>query len=102
VPLTSGFFAKFYVITAAVDAGSTWLAAVAMLSAVIAAFLYLRIAVSMYMADPGEEGAPQVAIPAGAAIALTLCVIVTIGAGFWPGAIAEMARDAVPVLTSLG
>jgi NADH-quinone oxidoreductase subunit N len=101
VPLTSGFFAKFYVITAAVDAGSTWLAAVAMLSAVIAAFLYLRIAVSMYMADPGEEGAPQVAIPAGAAIALTLCVIVTIGAGFWPGAIAEMARDAVPVLTSL-
>jgi NADH-quinone oxidoreductase subunit N len=102
VPLTSGFFAKFYVITAAVDAGSTWLAAVAMLSAVIAAFLYLRIAVSMYMADPGEEGGPQVAIPAGAAIALTLCVIVTIGAGFWPGAIAEMARDAVPVLTSLG
>jgi NADH-quinone oxidoreductase subunit N len=102
VPLTSGFFAKFYVITAAVDAGSTWLAAVAMLSAVIAAFLYLRIAVSMYMADPGEEGAPQVAMPAGAMIALTFCVIVTIGAGVWPGAIAEMARDAVPVLTSLG
>ncbi len=102
VPLTSGFFAKFYVITAAVDAGSTWLAAVAMLSAVIAAFLYLRIAVSMYMADPDEEGAPQVAIPAGATIALTLCVIVTIGAGFWPGSIAELARDAVPVLTALG
>jgi NADH-quinone oxidoreductase subunit N len=102
VPLTSGFFAKFYVITAAVDAGSTWLAAVAMLSAVIAAFLYLRIAVSMYMADPDEEGAPQVAIPAGASIALTLCVIVTIGAGFWPGSIAELARDAVPVLTTLG
>ena len=46
VPLTSGFFAKFYVITAAVDAGSTWLAVVAMLSAVISAFLYLRITVS--------------------------------------------------------
>ncbi|MEO7430173.1 MAG: NADH-quinone oxidoreductase subunit N, partial [Acidimicrobiales bacterium] len=43
VPLTSGFFAKFYVITAAVDAGSSWLAAIAMLSSVIAAFLYLRI-----------------------------------------------------------
>ena len=34
VPLTSGFFAKFYVITAAVDAGSTWLAIIAMLTAV--------------------------------------------------------------------
>ena len=56
VPLTSGFFAKFYVITAAVDAGSTWLAIIAMLTAVIAAFLYLRIIVSMYMSveDAGE------------------------------------------------
>ena len=35
VPLTSGFFAKFYVIVAAVDAGSTVLAVVAMLSSVV-------------------------------------------------------------------
>ena len=56
VPLTSGFFAKFYVITAAVEAGSTWLAIIAMLTAVVAAFLYLRIIVSMYMSveDAGE------------------------------------------------
>jgi NADH-quinone oxidoreductase subunit N len=110
VPFTSGFFAKFYVINAAVDAGSTWLAAVAMLSAVIAAFVYLRIAVSMYMADPPPEeaeggdvsGAPRIAVPTGATIALTLCVIVTIGAGFWPGSIADLARDAVPVLSTFG
>jgi NADH-quinone oxidoreductase subunit N len=109
VPFTSGFFAKFYVINAAVNAGSTWLAAVAMLSAVIAAFVYLRITVSMYMADPpeaaGEGGvstAPRIAVPAGATIALTLCVIVTIGAGLWPGSIADLARDAVPVLATFG
>ena len=67
MPLTSGFFAKFYVITAAVDAGSTWLAIIAMLTAVIAAFLYLRIIVSMYMSvedagepahDPGARSPP--------------------------------------------
>jgi NADH-quinone oxidoreductase subunit N len=52
VPLTSGFFAKFYVITAAVDAGSTSLAVIAMVSSVISAFLYLRIIVTMYMGDP--------------------------------------------------
>src|SRR5690606_21807513 len=40
VPFTSGFFAKFYVITAAVDAGSYGLAIVAMLAAVVAAYLY--------------------------------------------------------------
>jgi NADH-quinone oxidoreductase subunit N len=107
VPLTSGFFAKFYVINAAIDAGSTWLAAVAMLSAVIAAFIYLRIAVSMYMADPVDAaeagaGGPRIAVPTGATIALTMCVIVTIVAGLWPGSIADLARDAVPALATFG
>ena len=103
VPLTSGFFAKFYVIVAAVDAGSTSLAVIAMLSSVISAFLYLRITVSLYMSDPDEAtSAPRLAIPVGAGIALGLCVVVTLLVGVWPGSIAEVARDAVPVLTTLG
>jgi NADH-quinone oxidoreductase subunit N len=102
VPLTSGFFAKFYVITAAVDAGSTKLAIVAMLAAVIAAFLYLRIVVAMYMTDESgaEDARPKVAIPFGAGLALALCIIVTIGVGVWPGAISNWAQDAVPVLVA--
>ncbi|HEX6236990.1 MAG TPA: NADH-quinone oxidoreductase subunit N [Acidimicrobiales bacterium] len=102
VPFTSGFFAKFYVITAAVDAGSYGLAIVAMLAAVVAAYLYLRIVVSMYMADTEGAAAPAVRIPAGAGLALATCVIVTVGVGFWPGSFADLARDAVPVLTALG
>jgi NADH-quinone oxidoreductase subunit N len=103
VPLTSGFFAKFYVITAAVDAGSTSLAIVAMLSSVISAYLYLRITVSLYMGDPDEApAAPRLTVPVGAGIALALCVIATLVVGVWPGSIAEAARDAVPVLTTLG
>jgi hypothetical protein len=43
-----------------------------------------------------------VAVPVAATIALTVCVIVTIGAGFWPDSIADLARDAVPVLSTLG
>jgi NADH-quinone oxidoreductase subunit N len=112
VPLTSGFFAKFYVISAAVDAGSTWLAVVAMLAAVIAAYLYLRIVVSLYMSDDDGEaavGADDEAavmaggrrVPVGAAVALFACVVVTVGVGVWPGAISETARDAVPVLVAM-
>jgi NADH-quinone oxidoreductase subunit N len=102
VPLTSGFFAKFYVITAAVDAGSVWLAVVAMLAAVIAAFLYLRIVAAMYMGDADEpDGAAGIKIPVGAGIALALCLVVTIGVGVWPGAISGAAQDAVPVLVAL-
>jgi NADH-quinone oxidoreductase subunit N len=104
VPLTSGFFAKFSVITAAVDAGSTGLALVAMISSVVAAFLYLRIVASMYMTDDDGEAAdaPRPRVPLGAGIAIGLCLLVTIGAGVWPGSITELARDAVPVLSALG
>src|SRR4029077_15855860 len=47
VPLTAGFDAKFEVILASVDAKSYVLAVIAMLASVIAAYVYLRITVSM-------------------------------------------------------
>jgi NADH-quinone oxidoreductase subunit N len=101
VPLTSGFFAKFYVIVAAVDGGSTSLAVIAMLSSVISAYLYLRITVSLYMGDAdASEPAVRSAVPAAAGIALAVCTIVTLVVGVWPGAVIEPARDAVPVLTA--
>ncbi|HET8619237.1 MAG TPA: NADH-quinone oxidoreductase subunit N [Acidimicrobiales bacterium] len=103
VPLTSGFFAKFYVINSAVDAGSAWLAVIAMLTSVISAFLYLRITVSLYMSDPDEAPAvTRLHIPAGAGIALAVCLVVTLVVGVWPGSIADLARDAVPVLSAAG
>ena len=98
VPLTSGFFAKFYVITAAVEAGSTWLAIIAMLTAVIAAFLYLRIIVSMYMSVE-EAGEPRtIRVPFAAALALSACAIVTLGVGIFPESLASAAKDATPAL----
>ena len=57
VPLTSGFVAKFGVIRAAVSTESYVLAVLAMVSAVIAAYLYLRIMVSMWLAEPVSGGA---------------------------------------------
>ena len=48
-PLTSGFLAKFYAIGAVVDAGSSWLGVIAMLTAVVSAFMYLRIVLAMYL-----------------------------------------------------
>jgi NADH-quinone oxidoreductase subunit N len=98
VPLTSGFFAKFYVITAAVDGGSTWLAIIAMLSAVVAAFLYLRIIVSMYMSVEDAAEPRTIPVPFTAALALVLSLVVTIGVGLFPGVLSEPAKDATPAL----
>ena len=105
VPFTAGFFAKFYAITAAVDAHSTPLAIIAMVSAVISAFLYLRLIVAMFMtggddgADaPLPDAASRIRVPAGAGIALAICVIVTVGFGLVPDLLVKPARDAQPVL----
>jgi NADH-quinone oxidoreductase subunit N len=76
VPLTSGFVAKFGVIRAAVSTESYVLAVLAMVSAVIAAYLYLRIMVSMWLAEPASVAPRTVTIAGrltlGAAVAITL------------------------------
>ena len=106
VPLTSGFFAKFYVLEAAVESSYYWLALIAMLTAVISAFLYLRIIVSMYMgaADgddplPELEG-PEVKVPAAAGLALAICLAVTVFVGFFPQHLLDLANEAIPVLVA--
>lgn len=48
VPPTLGFFAKFGVLNAAVDAGMSWLALLGVIASVIGAFYYLRIVYYMY------------------------------------------------------
>jgi len=56
VPPLVGFFGKFYVVKAAVDAGLIWLAVAGVIASVVGAFYYLRIVFYMYF---GEEGDPQ-------------------------------------------
>ncbi|MBJ3763539.1 NADH-quinone oxidoreductase subunit NuoN [Maribius pontilimi] len=48
VPPLVGFFGKFYVLTAAVDAGMAWLAVLGVIASAIAAYYYLRIVYYMY------------------------------------------------------
>ena len=93
VPLTSGFVAKFSVITAAADAHSYAIAIIAMLAAVIGAFLYLRIIVSMFLED-GEAEGERVTIPFGAGLAVALSAAFTLLVGFFPGWLLSLAKDA--------
>ena len=52
IPPMVGFFGKFYVLKAAVDANMAWLAIAGVIASVIGAFYYLRIVYLMYF---GEE-----------------------------------------------
>ena len=59
------------------------LAIVAMVAAVIAAYLYLKIMVSMWLEDPADESRPVV--PAPVAVVVTVAVVFTLVVGFLPG-----------------
>jgi NADH-quinone oxidoreductase subunit N len=97
VPFTSGFLAKFYVITAAVESGSWVLALIAMLAAVVAAFFYLRVVLTMYSAPEGddEDAAPaRLALPFGVGLVLASAVAFTLIAGILPQRFFDFAREA--------
>lgn len=88
IPLTAGFTAKFVVILSAVQAGELGLAILAVACSVISAYIYMRVAVLMYMSDPEEEALPAAA-PAMVRAALTVAVLVTIIGGVLPGVLTD-------------
>jgi NADH-quinone oxidoreductase subunit N len=62
IPPTAGFFAKAYIILAAVQSADPWvnlLAVIAVLNAAVAAFYYLRVVRQMYMEEPATEAPAQ-------------------------------------------
>ena len=91
VPLTSGFVAKFGIIRAAVSTESYTLAVVAMLAAVIAAFLYLRIMVSMWLSEGASSQEVSATFSVRAAIAL--CVGATLVLGIFPSLLLQFTNQ---------
>ena len=102
VPVTSGFIAKFGVIEAAIEENSYAIAIIAMLASVIAAFLYLRIMVSMWIADPepGDDQLEAVRVPFSTALAVVLAVGFTLVVGVAPGWLISAAENATTIARS--
>jgi NADH-quinone oxidoreductase subunit N len=109
VPPTTGFLAKFEVIGSAAATGETAsyvLAVVAMLAAVVAAFLYLRVVVTMYLSGEGDSVEPSAEALAAtsrrmdpaAGIAVALAVGFTVVFGIVAAPLIDFAREAVPVI----
>ena len=92
VPFTSGFIAKWGVIQAAVAEESYAIAIIAMVAAVVAAFLYLRIMVSMWL-EQGAESTEQEAVPFSNGLALFGAAAFTLFVGVWPNWLLDAAQD---------
>ena len=99
IPPTAGFFAKAYVILAAVQAGGpvAILAVIAVLNAAAAAFYYLRVVVYMYMREPQTEAPPLThsRLLWGGLVAATALTILL---GLFPGPFLDIVNEAAQAI----
>jgi NADH-quinone oxidoreductase subunit N len=99
IPPTAGFFGKFMLFKASVDAGQVGLAILGVVTSVVSVAYYLRVVVAMYMKEGphGEEasgeGAP--AYDATTGLAVGVSALLTLALGLFPGWALDFSRSAV-------
>ena len=98
IPMTGGFFAKFYVFSAALKANLIWLTLIGVVNSAIGAYYYLRIMVMMYMRDPRRE-VPVTPVPLGLGFALAISIVATLYLGIVPNAVLRYAQQSAQTLT---
>ena len=89
LPPTAGFVAKFVVILSAVRAGHMVLAVLAVAFSVVSAFVYMRVAVVMFMREPEEP--PPSPWPVAVSAALAVAALVTLIGGILPASLMSWA-----------
>ena len=91
VPLTGGFFGKFYIFKAALQSNLVWLTVLGLLNSAVAAYYYLRILVVMYMREPSEAAATAEPLSGGMTAALVLPALGTFVLGVFPSMLLDFA-----------
>jgi len=91
VPLTGGFFGKFYIFKAALESHLVWLTVLGLLNSAVAAYYYLRVLVMMYMYDPGEAAEKLEPLSPAMGAALILPALGTLFLGIFPGWVLDFA-----------
>jgi NADH-quinone oxidoreductase subunit N len=90
IPITGGFFAKFYVFSAALQANLVGLVIIGVLNSAVASYYYLRLMVVMYMREARED-VPVSPVPLGLGAALAISLAATIYLGVLPGRVLDYA-----------
>jgi NADH-quinone oxidoreductase subunit N len=92
IPITGGFFAKFYVFSAALRANLIWLTLIGVVNSAIGAYYYLRIIVVMYMRE-ARKRVPVSPVSFGLGTALAVCTFATIYLGIFPNRVLRYAQQ---------
>jgi NADH-quinone oxidoreductase subunit N len=91
IPMTGGFFAKFYVFSAAMKSHLIGLTIIGVINSAVGAYYYLRIIVVMYMRESRKE-IPIMPVPIGLAWALAISTAATIYLGVLPDSVLRYAQ----------
>jgi NADH-quinone oxidoreductase subunit N len=93
IPPTAGFFGKFFIFRAAIEADLWWLALIGILNAFVALYYYLSVIKVMYLYKPEEEGV-HIKVSRGAALAIGLTLFGIIYLGIAANSTFELTRRA--------
>lgn len=99
VPPLVGFTGKFYIFSAAVQAGYIWLAVIGVLTSVISAYYYIRVVVNMYMYEEGGKPVELLSARPALAAAILVAAIGTVFLGVFPSASISLARESFLALS---
>ena len=99
IPPTAGFFGKFFLFKAAVEADMWWLAAIGILNAFIGLYYYLSIIKYMYLYRSEEDDVP-IPVSRAAQLGLAVSVIFILYLGISAGSAFELTRQAAAAFFS--
>jgi NADH-quinone oxidoreductase subunit N len=93
IPLTAGFIGKWEVFVVAWQGGYSWLVVAGVIASLIAAYVYLKVIVAMFFAEPAEGVVVASASPF-TLIPIAVGAIASIYLGLFPGPLMDLLTDA--------
>lgn len=88
IPVTSGFFAKYFVFTTMIGTGYKWLLILGVITSAVGAYYYLKVVIAMYFKK--QEAIAPVPVERSNILVITLTSAIVIAIGVVPGIVAEM------------
>ncbi|WP_324672831.1 NADH-quinone oxidoreductase subunit N [Hymenobacter sp. GOD-10R] len=90
IPLTGGFFGKFFLFGAAVDKGYIGLIVFAVVMSMVGIYYYLRPIIAMYMRPAVDEAATPIAVSPFQSVVLVVLALLTVLLGVLPGLVSNL------------
>jgi len=88
IPVTAGFFAKYFVFTTVIGTQYQWLLILAVITSAVGAYYYLRVIIAMYFKEHEDES--KVELEGSNKLVIILTTVLTLVIGLAPGFVAEM------------